>query len=214
MHILDQYKVPRESVDIEALVQRMAWYFKVAAEDTQFLHKHPARRDELFAELYKHPDVKPSVAANQFVPLGRDPDTHLIPADAEIERLTPPKTIEDRVARLHIAWAALMVYNKYKVRYPLLNHSDLGLQVDRRTTQIMDEWRDGEFVHMFPEHAARRAALQGPSIPTPPTQARLPTAPPARSSDPGPVGAPKRVSDDIRKNPKHYSAIFTNNSSD
>ena len=94
-HVLDQYKIPRESVDIEALAQGLAYYFKITGEDTQFLSNHAARRDELFAEFYKYPGVKPSVAASEFVPLGGDPDTHLVPANAMIERLTPPKTMEE-----------------------------------------------------------------------------------------------------------------------
>ncbi|KAM5538022.1 hypothetical protein V8D89_008219 [Ganoderma adspersum] len=165
-HILDKYKIPRESVDIEALAQGLAYYFKITAEDTQFLSKHIARHDELFAEFYKLPGVKPSVAACEFVPLGGDPDTHLVPANAQIERLTPPKMIEDRVARLHVAFAALMVYNQYKVMYPLFDHRDLQLQVDRWNAQIR--------------------GFQAP----PPSACHTPPTPPRH------LGDPKRVSDD------------------
>ncbi|KAI1791671.1 hypothetical protein LXA43DRAFT_389864 [Ganoderma leucocontextum] len=184
-HVLDRYKVPRRSVNVEALAQQLARYLKVTAEDTQYLSKHATRRDELFAELYKHPDVKSSVAPQEFVQLGSDPDAHLIPANAEIERLTPPKTIEDRVARLHVAAAALMVFNQYKVMYALLDHADLRSQVTRRKRQIMDEWRKGEFVSLFPELARRGSK-------TLPTRACLPTAPPPTRRS----GIPKRVSND------------------
>ncbi|PIL24476.1 hypothetical protein GSI_14230 [Ganoderma sinense ZZ0214-1] len=188
-HVMHRYKVPRASVNVEALAQQLAWYFKITAEDTQFLHKHATRRDELFAELYSNPDVKPSVAPHQFVPLGSDPDTHLIPANAEIERLTPPKTIEDRVARVHYAAAALMVFNQYKVNLALLDYADLRLQVIRRKRQIMDEFYNGEFVTLFPELAKRPS--KAPSPQTPPTRTGLPTPPATKRS-----GVRKRVSGD------------------
>ena len=94
-HPLDQYKVARETVDVESLAQELSRYLKITAEDTEFLSHDATRRDELVAELYQHPDVKSSVAPNQFVPLGGDPDAHLGPANVEIERLTPPKTLEE-----------------------------------------------------------------------------------------------------------------------
>lgn len=94
-HPLDQYKVPRESVDVESLAQELSRYLKITAEDTEFLNHDATRRDKLIAELYQHPDVKSSVAPNQFVPLGGDPDAHLVSANAEIERLTPPNTLEE-----------------------------------------------------------------------------------------------------------------------
>ena len=94
-HPLDQYKLPRASVDVESLAQELSRYLKITAEDTEFLSHDATRRDELVAELYQHPDVKPSIASNQFVPLGGDPDAHLVPANAEIARLTPPKTLEE-----------------------------------------------------------------------------------------------------------------------
>ena len=89
------YKIPRNLVDVEAIAQELARYLKITAEDTQFLHYHATERDRLIAELYKNPDLKSSVAPHQFVQLGEDPDTHLIPVNAEIDRLTPPKTLEE-----------------------------------------------------------------------------------------------------------------------
>ena len=87
-------KVPRALVNVEALAQQLALYLKITAEDTQFPSKHATRRDELFVELYKRSEVKPNVAPTQFVPLGGgDADIHLVPANAEIEKLTPPKTV-------------------------------------------------------------------------------------------------------------------------
>ena len=94
--LLDKYKAPRASVDVESLAQELSRYLKITAEDTEFLSYHPARRDELVAELYQQPDVKSGFfSATQFVQVGGDPDTHLIPANAEIERLTPPATLEE-----------------------------------------------------------------------------------------------------------------------
>ena len=95
MSCVDMYKVPRELVDVEAIAQELTRYLKITAEDTQYLSYHATERDRLIAELYKHPDLKPNVFADQFVQLGQDPDIHLIPANAEIDRLTPPKTLEE-----------------------------------------------------------------------------------------------------------------------
>ena len=91
----DMYKVPRNLVDVEAIAQELTRYLKITDEDTQYLHYHATERDRLIAELYKNPDLKSSVAPHQFVQSGEDPDTHLIPVNAEIDRLTPPKTLEE-----------------------------------------------------------------------------------------------------------------------
>ena len=94
-HPLAQDKVPRESVDVESLAQELSRYLKITTEDTEFLSLHATSRDELITELYKQPDVKSGpLSANQFVQ-GGDPEAHLVPANAEIERLTPPKTLEE-----------------------------------------------------------------------------------------------------------------------
>ncbi|KAI1791677.1 hypothetical protein LXA43DRAFT_389838 [Ganoderma leucocontextum] len=165
-HHLDKYKVPRESVDVESLAQELCRYLKITAEDTEFLSDHPARRDELTAKLYKQPGVQRNFSANQFVPRGGDPDTHLIPANAEIERLTPPATLEDRVARLQVASAALLVFTQYKVGYALLGHSDLERQVQQRKKQILDEWRKTEFARLFPESVKRASTTASATPPT------------------------------------------------
>ena len=94
-HSLDIYKVPRASVDVEAIAQELARYLQITAEDTQVLSQDPARRDKLIAELYQQPGIKPNSYASQFVPSGGDPDAHLVPANAEIAKLTPPKSFEE-----------------------------------------------------------------------------------------------------------------------
>ena len=94
-HSLDIYKLPRASVDVEAMAQELARYLQMTAEDAEVLSQDPTRRDELVAELYKQPGVKPNSYASQFVPLGGDPDAHLVPANAEIAKLTPPKSFEE-----------------------------------------------------------------------------------------------------------------------
>ena len=45
-HPLDQYKVPRVSVNVESLAQELSHYLKMTSEDTEFLSYHPTRRDE------------------------------------------------------------------------------------------------------------------------------------------------------------------------
>ncbi len=96
-HPLDKYKVTSELVNVESLAQELSRYLKITAEETEFLSYHPTERDKLITELHKHPDLKSNVAPHQSVQFGEgeDPDTHLILANAEIERLTPPKTLEE-----------------------------------------------------------------------------------------------------------------------
>ncbi|KAM5539584.1 hypothetical protein V8D89_006693 [Ganoderma adspersum] len=178
-HSLDIYKLPRASVDVEAMAQELARYLQMTAEDAEVLSQDPTRRDELIAELYKQPGVKPNSYASQFVPLGGDPDAHLVPANAEIAKLTPPKSFEDRVHRLHLAFAALMVYNQYKVGYALLDLPDLERKVERRRHEIMDDWRRNVFHVRFPPR--RRGFVpskqpSAPNVPPGPSQAlRIPS---------------------------------------
>ena len=93
-HYIDVYKLPRESVDVEGIAQQLAGYLQMAAEDAEVLRTDPTRRDKLIAELYKMPDVQPYHPSN-FVPLGGDPDVYLVPANAKIAELTPPKSFEE-----------------------------------------------------------------------------------------------------------------------
>ena len=143
-------------MDVERLAQELARYLKISTEDAEYLSCHVTRRDEIIAELYRHPDVKPSIAADNFVPPDGDPDVHLVPANAEIERLTPPKTLEEyvpfllyralwlfyslhalsRVRRFHLAMAATMVFNQFKVYYALLDYPDLEMQVQIRKERM------------------------------------------------------------------------------
>ncbi len=99
-HSLDIYKVPRASVDVEAMAQELARYLQMTAEDTEVLSQDPTRRDQLIAELYKQPGVKPNSYASQFVPPSGDPDAHLVPANAGIAKLTPPKSLEEYAPNL------------------------------------------------------------------------------------------------------------------
>ena len=89
------YKVPRNMVDVEAIAQELTRYLKITTEDTQFLSYHATERDRIIAELYKNPQLKPSVAPTQFVRFSENPDDHLIPVNEEIRRLTPPQTLEE-----------------------------------------------------------------------------------------------------------------------
>ncbi|KAI1791672.1 hypothetical protein LXA43DRAFT_1181574 [Ganoderma leucocontextum] len=108
-HSLDVYKMPRQSVDVEALAQELARYLQMTAEDTEVLSQDPTRRDELIGELYKQ--------------LG-------------IAKLTPRKSFEERVERLHLAFAAMMVFNQYKVGYALRDLPDLERKVERRRHEL------------------------------------------------------------------------------
>ncbi|PIL24421.1 hypothetical protein GSI_14175 [Ganoderma sinense ZZ0214-1] len=159
------------------MAQELARYLQMTAEDTEVLSQDPTRRDKIIAELYKQPGLKPNCYASQFVSPGGDPDAHLVPANDEIAKLTPPKSFEDRVNRLHLAFAAMMVYNQYKVAYALRDLPHLELKVQARRREIMDEWRRDVFNVKFPPRRRGYEASQTPS--TSPTQARDPTSPPS-----------------------------------
>ncbi|PIL24472.1 hypothetical protein GSI_14226 [Ganoderma sinense ZZ0214-1] len=188
---LDMYKIPRASVDAEAIAQGLARYLQMTAEDTEVLSQDPTRRDKLIAELYEQPGLKPNCYASQFVPPGGDPDAHLVPANAEIAKLTPPKSFEDR---LHLAFAAMMVYHQYKVAYALRGMPDLERRVRIRRREIMDKWRRDVFDVKFPPRRRGYGASQTPSTPSP-TQACLPTVPLASLHD-----SPQGVSEDEAQN--------------
>lgn len=91
---IDIYKLPRESVDVEAVAQEMTRYLKMAGEDTEFLSYDPPRRDKLIAELYATEGVKPFQYADQIVGDG-NPDDYLRAANAAIAELTPPKSFKE-----------------------------------------------------------------------------------------------------------------------
>ena len=95
---VDMYKVPREQVTVEAIAQQIARYMRIHAEDTEFLSYDPAGRDAIIAELYAHPDCKPSIWPDQLVganlPIEKY-DEYLAHADAAIEQLTPPQSLEE-----------------------------------------------------------------------------------------------------------------------
>ncbi|TCD61734.1 hypothetical protein EIP91_008001 [Steccherinum ochraceum] len=182
------HKLPKESVDVEAIATELARYLKMSSEDAEVLSQDPTRRDKLIAELYKHPGVKPSHHASQFVQPGGNPDDYLVPANAAIARLTPPKSFEDRIMRLHIVWPASMVFHQYKIVYALLDQPNLLEKVIMRNHQIMEEWLRTDFHVRFPPPSFG-ASLSTPLAPSP---ARAPT--PDRSSD-----TPKKLTEDQTK---------------
>ncbi|KAI0349822.1 hypothetical protein OH77DRAFT_1431655 [Trametes cingulata] len=169
MSAIDKYKIPRAQVDVEALAQQMFLYLRIHAEDTQFLSYDPTRRDQIIAEMYAHPDCKPScwpcdiVGAN--MPLEKY-DEYLAHANDAIAQLTPPKSLEDRVVRAHIAVAASMVFSQYKVGYALQDHHDLFNRVGKRWSDLMDEWMKTEFRRLFPDRAAKVSQNQQACIPS------------------------------------------------
>ncbi|KAI0744550.1 hypothetical protein C8Q76DRAFT_764197 [Earliella scabrosa] len=121
---LDLYKVPRDQVDVEALAQELARYVRITTEDTEFLSYDPAH-----------------------------PDEYLGPANAAIAELTPPKSLEDRAKRMHIAFGATMVFSQFKIAYALRDHPDLDLEVERRQAALMDDWFKNEYPRLFPDRA-------------------------------------------------------------
>ncbi|KAI0671283.1 hypothetical protein C8Q78DRAFT_850523 [Trametes maxima] len=185
MSSLDKYKVPREQVDVEALAQELARYNQICAEDTEFLDYDHAARDRITAELYANPDCKPSAFPHDTVGGDDEPlekyDAYLAQVNAAIADLTPPKSLEDRVVRNHLAFAALMVFMRYKVGYALLDHYDLRMKVIRRYSDLTTLWMDNEYPRLFPDRAAK--LKQDSAVPTPPTRGNPLTPPSTNHSD-------------------------------
>lgn len=89
--ILARYKVDRNSVDMEALVNRHVRYIKMHSEDAYVLGQDPTRRDNLFEKLNSQTD-KP-LSAYSLVPPGGDPNPYLDMLDKELAK--SPATFEE-----------------------------------------------------------------------------------------------------------------------
>ncbi|KAI0727608.1 hypothetical protein C8Q72DRAFT_439184 [Fomitopsis betulina] len=108
MTSIDIYTVPRDQVDVEALARLFVKYLQINAIDVQELSEHPQSRDAIIAELYARPETKPTFWPKDTVGADLPPekyDEYLAHVDAAIEQLTPPKSLEDRVLRSHLAGA-------------------------------------------------------------------------------------------------------------
>ncbi|KAI0779289.1 hypothetical protein C8Q74DRAFT_1315946 [Fomes fomentarius] len=175
---IDSYKVPRENFDVEALAQEPQ--YEMITEDTEFLSYDPNR----------HGGVRPHHYADQVVPPGGDPEEYLRPANAAITELTPPKSFKDRVLRLHISFPALQVFDQFKFGYALLDHHDLMRQIMKRKTAILNDWRQHEFLCLFPD----RVKSNDQVISTSSNHRRLLTPRPSATSE---VVSPKVSADEI-----------------
>ncbi|TCD60870.1 hypothetical protein EIP91_009389 [Steccherinum ochraceum] len=175
-HLLDMSKLSEDSVDVEAIATELARYTKITSEDAEVLSHDPTRRDKLIAELYRNPAVRPEHQILQIVAPGGNPDDYLGPANAAIASLTPPKSFEDRITRLHIAWPAATVYFQHKVVFALPGSSKLMDKVMIRYTKIMQEWSrtDSRVRFSPPGFGGSTMASALPAL------ASLPTPPPSR----------------------------------
>ncbi|KAI8980191.1 hypothetical protein BD414DRAFT_524006 [Trametes punicea] len=150
-----QYKIPRIQVDVEGLAPEFFKYFRISVEDT---------------ELYASPAVKPSFLPADMV--GENPtpvqvDQYLAGANAAIARLTPPQSLKQRVLRLHIASAAVLVLGKYKLRYALQDHHGLKSKVVIRYTKLLDDWTKKFMSERSSEPSGK--AISEQAMRTPPT---------------------------------------------
>ncbi|KAI0732707.1 hypothetical protein C8Q72DRAFT_882063 [Fomitopsis betulina] len=101
----------------------------------------PAGRDAIVAKLNANPDVdvKPSFSPTDLVGPNKsteDYDRSLAQADASIAALTPPKSPEDRVLRLHVASGALMVYFELKMIHESAGQAKLKSQIIARKSAL------------------------------------------------------------------------------
>ncbi|KAI9001263.1 hypothetical protein BD414DRAFT_404324 [Trametes punicea] len=178
MASIERYKIPRAQVDVEQIAQDFFTYLRVTAEDAEILSHDVARRDALIAKLYANPAVKPSSMPDDMVGVDPSPEQYndyLKHANAAIARLTPPKSLDDRVLRLHMAAAAMNVFREYKISYALQDHYDLKMKIFRRYNKLFSNWIKTE----FPLISGRRRgqAVVEQAMRTPPTQ-RTPLSPP------------------------------------
>ena len=96
----NKYKLSRAEAlrQVDPIVDRYLKYLTADAEDTEILSHDPTRRDAIIAQLYADPNVKPSCWPRDIV--GTDPspeecDEYLAQADAAIDKLTPPQSLEE-----------------------------------------------------------------------------------------------------------------------
>ncbi|KAI0365028.1 hypothetical protein BV20DRAFT_973730, partial [Pilatotrama ljubarskyi] len=176
---LEKYLIPRAQIDVEAMAQQFYHYLRIGAEDAEVLSQFPSQRDEKIAALYASPACKPSFWPRDMI--GDDPspeevDAFLAQANAQIDQLTPPKDLDERLIRAHVSGAALMMYQQYKWGHGLRAHYDLQRQVFVRYNALMKEWRRNEFPRLFPQRAGNMRGDPATSIP--PTH-RAPLSPPA-----------------------------------
>lgn len=76
------------------LVQDLARYHRIASEDSAELSKMPpSMRNQLVTTFQSHPDVHKDV--NSLVQTHGNEESYLAQADAAIEALTPPQTLEE-----------------------------------------------------------------------------------------------------------------------
>ncbi|KAI0748722.1 hypothetical protein C8Q80DRAFT_1121070 [Daedaleopsis nitida] len=117
------YKIPTgQKVDTEYLGRRWARYIQIASEDAEVLSQlDPTLRDHLIKRLYDSGEGAENAFPEQFVEFDDDPDPFLKAVDEKIDGLTPPKNSEERVLRAHLANAAMMVFQHYKIHYALMD---------------------------------------------------------------------------------------------
>lgn len=71
---------------VETLAQQVAYYMQISEEDTEHLGRDPAGRS---AQLNARPDLKLTFNDND------DHDAYLASVNAEIVKLTPPKSLKE-----------------------------------------------------------------------------------------------------------------------
>ncbi|RPD57683.1 hypothetical protein L226DRAFT_615224 [Lentinus tigrinus ALCF2SS1-7] len=146
-------------IDIEALAQQKAKYFRIHAEETHFLASDPTARDKAIAKLYQNPEVKKGpFCANTLVGLDDDPDAFLRAVDEVFEN--PDRSIDQRVIRMHAAMSGLLVFNQHKIKKPLSNYKGLEWKVHARSHKIHNEWMNKNIP--APHTRLNAFALQGP----------------------------------------------------
>ena len=96
----EKFKIPRNQINVEALAKAYCMYAAIAAVDTAFLARDPARRDQLYKEMCNNPKVSRNWMPEAVVPPEEGPegvDRHLALVDREIAARTPPATFEECV---------------------------------------------------------------------------------------------------------------------
>ena len=99
-NVFDKFKLPKNQINIEALVKAYCMYAQIAAVDTTVMGRDPAQRDQLYNSMSNNPQISKDWMPEAIVAPEEGPegvDRYLALVDKEIAARTPPATFEECV---------------------------------------------------------------------------------------------------------------------
>lgn len=95
---LEQFRIPREQVNVEEAARQAVWYQILHAKATQMLSRDPAQRDLLLAQQNSRL-TKDALDSSAFLQADNNPDTYLATADEWLREHEELRTMEECVPR-------------------------------------------------------------------------------------------------------------------